>query len=331
VITRRELLIAGSAGLFLLAAPLASLAQQQGKVWRIGLLRVAPFTATDSHTRDALLQGLRELGYVEGKNFAIEYRFADGKLERLPALAAELVRLKVDVILSLGTVSTLAAQKATATIPIVMANVPDPVASGIVKGLARPGGNVTGLTDVTGELGPKNLEILRGMAPRLARVAVLFDPNNPSSILILKSIQVAAQSAGVVILPAQARSAQEIEDAFSTMKRENAGAVFVAGGNFFTQQIRQIADLALKHRLLSASMNTPHANAGVLTGYGSNFADNYRRMAYYVDRILKGARAGDLPIEQPTRFELVINLKTAKALGITVPQELLLRADRVIE
>ena len=327
---RRKLLVALGAGA--LASPLSPLAQPATKVWRVGFLRVAAeFTQVDSDLRDGFLRGLKDLGYVGGKNLVIEWRFAEGKAERLPGLAAELVRLKVDVIVALGTTSTSAAQKATTTIPIVMVNVADPVASGLVKGLARPGGNITGLTDLTSELGPKNLEILLGIMPKLNRVAVLFDPVSSASVIILQSYQPAAQRAGVTILPMPAGNAVEIENAFSKMIRENARAVIVAGGNLFTQQMRQIAELAVKHRLLSASTNSPHVQGGLLMSYAPNSVDNYRRAAYFVDRIFKGAKPGDLPVEQPTKFELVINTKTAKALGITIPQSIMARADRVIE
>ncbi len=254
-----------------------------------------------------------------------------GKAERLPGLAAELVRLKVDVIVASGTPSASAVQKATTAIPIVMLGVSDPVATGLVKSLARPGGNITGLTDLTGELGSKNLEILLGIMPKLNRAAVLYDPASPGSINVMNSYQPAAQKAGVTILPMQAGNAVEIEDAFSRMNRENVRAVIVAGGNLFTQQMHQIAELAVKHRLPSASINLPHVQRGILMGYASNQVDNWRRAAYYVDRIFKGTKPSDLPIEQPTRFELVVNMKTAKALGITIPQSILVRADRVIE
>lgn len=327
---RRKFLFALGAGA--LAAPLSSFAQQQGKVWRVGFLahRSRP-ASLDSDFYGAFPRGLRELGYVEGKNLVIEWRFADGKVERLPDLAAELVRLKVDVIVTSSTPTTSAAQKATTMIPIVMGPVADPVGSGFVKSLARPEGNITGLTNILVDISPKHLEMLLSMVPKLTRVAVLINPDNSSNIPMLKSVQAAAQRTSVKILPVEARSPQEIESAFSTMARQNTGAGIVMLDPFFFQQRRQIAELARKHRLPSISATTEYAEAGGLMGYGPNLADIYRRAATYVDKIFKGAKPGDLPVEQPTKFELVINGKTAKALGLIIPQSLLISADKVIE
>ena len=274
---------------------------------------------------------MRELGYVEGKNLVIEWRFADNEVERLSDLAAEFVRLKVDVIVAAGSVATSAAQKATATIPIVMGSSGDPVGSGFVNSLARPGGNITGITNLITEVGPKHLEMLRSMVSRLSRVAVLVDPANSAAAAILKSIQTAAPRTGVTILPAEARTPQEIETAFSNMARQNAGAVIVVQGSLFIQQWRQIAELAAKHRLPSITASREYPTTGGLMSYGPNYAENYRRAATYVDKILKGAKSADLPVEQPTKFELFINRKTAKALGLTIPQSLLISADKVIE
>lgn len=305
-------------------------AQQQGKVWRIGFLAPTPASLSSQNT-DAFLQGMRELGYVEGKNLAIDWRFADGKYERSPGLAAELVQLKVDAIVVAGTPAASAAQEATATIPIVMANAGDPVGTGLIKSLARPGGNTTGLTNITDELGPKQLEMLQGMVPKLSRVAVLFNPGNSSNIAILKSIEAAAQRAGVKILPVEAQTQQQIENAFSMAVRSNAGAIIVAADLFFIQQQRQIAELTATNRLPSIAWFREFVEAGVLMTYGPSYADMYRRAAVFVDKILKGAKPGDLPVEQPTKFELFINRKTAKALGLTIPQSLMISADRVIE
>ena len=327
---RRKLLVA--VGLGALAAALPSIAQQQGKIWRIGFLapRSRP-TSSDPDVYSAFPQGMRELGYVEGKNFVVEWRFADGKFERLPGLAAELVKMKVDVIVAAGTVATEVAQRATTTIPIVIAASVDPVGSGFVKSLARPGGNITGLSLATSDFSPKHLELLMTVVPKLSRVAVLVSPDNSAHPGVLKSIQAAAQKLGVQVLPVSARTPEDIERGFAVMKREHAEAVIVAADAFFVLQRRQIVELALKHRLASMAPNREYAAAGGLMSYGQNVADFYRRAATFVDKILKGAKPGELPIEQPAIFELVINRKTAKTLGISLPQELLLRADRVIE
>ena len=325
---RRKLVIA--LGASALAAPFGSFAQQPGKVWRIGFL--SPASASGYANRvEALRAGLRELGYVEGKNLVIEWRFADGKYERLPGLAAELVQLKMDVIVTVTTPATSAAQKATTTLPIVMGNVSDPVGAGIVKSLAHPGGNITGLSNIATDISPKLLEMLHSMAPKLSRVVVLVNPNNSYHTTALKDVQAAAQRTGVTILSLDARTPQEIEKAFSAMAREKAGAVIVLRDPFFVEQLRQIAELAAKHRLPSISGTPDYAEAGGLMSYGSSSTDQIRRVATYVDKILKGAKPADLPVEQPTKFELFINGKTAKALGLKIPQSLLVMADKVIE
>ena len=274
---------------------------------------------------------MRDLGYVEGKNLVIEWRFADGMSERLPGLAAELVQLKVDVIVAATTPATAAAQKATTTIPIVMASVGDPVGSGFVKSLAHPGGNITGLSNLTGDLGRKHLELLLILLAKLSRVAVLTNPANSTGATILTSIQAAAQRTGVLVLPIEARSPQEIESAFSLMTREKAEAFIMATDALFAQQYRQIVELASKLRLPSIDGLREFAEAGGLMSYGTNRAENYARAATYVDKIFKGAKPGDLPVEQPTKFELVVNAKTAKALSIKIPQAILVQATEVIE
>ncbi len=329
--TRRKLLIALGAGA--LAAPLGSFAQQPSKVWRIGFLspRSRPNSLESDVLFDAFLRGMRELRYVEGKNLVIEWRFADGNYERLPDLAAELVRLRVDVIVSAGTNAISAAQKATATIPIVMATSPDPVGLGFVKTLAHPGGNITGLSNLNVDTSPKHLEMLLSMVPKLSRVAILGNSANLQNAMNLKDFQAAAQRTNVRILPADARTAPEIEKAFSAMVREKAEAVIVARDGLFIQQVRQIAELAVKNRLPSISALLEYVEAGGLMSYGSSDTDHYRRAATYVDKILKGAKPGDIPVEQPTRFELFINGKTAKALGLKIPQSILVQATRVIE
>jgi putative ABC transport system substrate-binding protein len=328
--TRRKLIIALGAGA--LTAPFGSFAQQQGKIWRVGFLALrSPTASIPVASYGAFLQGMRELGYVEGKNLIIERRLAEGKVERLPDLAAELVQLKVDVIVTAGAQPTSAAHKATTTIPIVMGNSIDPVGSGFIVSLARPGGNITGLSNLIGDLSPKHFEMLRSMVPKLSRVAILMNPTNSGHAMILKTVQTAAQKSGVKILPVQARSPQEIESAFSTMTKHNAEAVIVANDAFLNQQRRQIAELAAKNRLASVAAVREYVEAGGLMSYGPNFVESYRRAATYVDKIFKGAKPGDLPVEQPTKFELVINHKTAKALGLTIPQSLLISADKVIE
>jgi len=328
---RRNTLIA----LFAFSAasgPLASLAQQPGKVWRVGFLtaRRRP-DSIDADFIGGLPRGMRELGYIEGKNLVIEWRFTDGRAERLPELAAELVRLKVDVIVSGSSQAIRALQKATTTIPIVMATSGDPIGSGFVASLARPGGNITGLSNLFGDIGPKQLELLLSIVPKLSRVAVLVNPINPANATGLKNVQSAAQRVNVKVLPVEAQTAQEIENAFSLMTRENVGAVMVEVDAFFIQQQRSIAELAAKHRLPSVSGVREFAEAGGLMSYGPNLAEQFRRAAVYVDKIFKGAKPGDLPVEQSTAFEFHINSKTAKALGLAIPKVFLFQADRVIE
>jgi putative ABC transport system substrate-binding protein len=306
----------------------ASLAQPQGKVWRVGIL--SPTSASlSSSNANAFLKGMRELGYIEGRNLAVERRFADGRLERLPGLAAELVQLKVDVIVVQSSPAISAAQKATTTIPIVMTSAGDPVRSGFVKSLARPGGNITGLSIMSGDTGAKLLELLRSVVPKLSRVAML----TPSAAYgaISQSVQATAQKGGVKTLVAEASTPQEIENAFSMMVREKADAVIVGSPSVFGQQHRQIAELALKYRMPSMFQDRVTVENGGLISYGQKITDFYERSATYVDKILKGAKPGDLPVEQPVSFELVVNLKTAKALGLTIPQTILVRADEVIE
>ena len=306
----------------------APLAQQPGKVWRVGFLSLSAASLTSPYS-NAFLKGMRELGYVEGKNLVIEWRFADGKLERLPGLAAELVRLKVDVMVAGGSPAIGAAQKATTTIPIVMTPAGDPVGSGFVKSLARPGGNITGLSVMSGDTGAKLLELLRSVVPKLSRVAVLTPSTTYSPIS--KGVQDGAQKAGVKTLVVEASTPQDIENAFAMMVREKADAVIVGSPTTFAQQHRQIAELALKYRLPSMFQDRVYVEAGGLMSYGTKFTDVYLRAASYVDKILKGAKPGDRPVEQPVSFELVVNLKTAKAIGLTIPQTILLRADEVIQ
>jgi len=308
----------------------APLAQQPGKIWHVGYLSLSSISLSSPDTQ-AFLKGMRELGYVEGENLVIEWRFADGKFERLPGLAAELVQLRVDVIVAVASAAIGAAQKATTTIPIVMATTGDPVGSGFVRSLARPGGNITGLSNMGGDTGAKLLDLLLSAAPKVSRVAVLVNPASPTYRAISESVQAGAQKPGVKTLLAKASTPQEIENAFSMLVGENADALIVGSAPFFNLQRQQIAELAIKHRLPSMFGIRSSVEAGGLMSYGQQRTDNYLRAATYVDKILKGAKPGDLPVEQPTKLELVINLKTAKALGLTIPQSLLLRADEVIQ
>jgi putative ABC transport system substrate-binding protein len=316
----------------LLAAPLAAEAQQAAKVARIGYL--AGSLAGDLHMPEAFRQGLRDLGYVEGRNVVIEYRDAEGKLARLPALAAELVALKVDVILAVGTLHALAAQQATKTIPIVFAAAGDPVTDGLVTSLARPGGNVTGLSLLTPELVAKRLEQLKQAVPEVSRVAVLWHPGGAAERTqkdILKEAEVAARALGVRLQFVEARGPADFDRAFSDMTGARAGALTVLGSTMFLIERRRLVDLAAKSRLPAVYGLREFVAAGGLMAYGPNAADLFRHAATYVDKILKGAKPAELPVEQPTKFELVINLKTAKALGLTIPPSVLGRADEVIQ
>ena len=320
----------GTLAVFLLAGPLAAEAQAPAKVSRIGFLSVG--SPTDNlFTLEAFQQGLRELGYVEGQNIAIEYRFAEGRPERLPVLAADLVRLKVAVIVTGSPPAPEAAKRATSTIPIVFAVIGDPVAQGLVASLAWPGGNITGLANLAQEVVGKQLELLKEVAPKVSRVAVLQNPSNHAHLFVLRQAEGAARALGVQLHILQARTPPEIEAAFAAMSRQRAGGVVVLRDTLFLTQRTQIAALAAKSRLPAVYGLREEAEAGGLMAYGANVLLMYRRAATYVDKILKGVKPADLPVEQPTKFELVINLKTAKALGLTIPQSLLQRADEVIQ
>ena len=327
---RRNVVLAFGAGV--LAAAARSLAQQREKVWRIGVLSARRGPASlDADYYGGFPDRMRELGYVEGRNLAIEWRFAEGRYERLPALAAELVKMNVDVILALGPPGALAAQKATASIPVVMVVSVDPVAAGLVKSLRQPGGNITGLSNLGGDLGAKHVEMLQAVVPRLASVAVLFNPANAGHVAMQKNIEAAARKSGIGVLRLPAQTAAEIDAAFVTIAKGRSAALIVTLDPFFIQQEAQIAGLATRHRLPSIFPNREYAQAGGLLSYGQNQREIYRRAAGYVDRILKGAKPRDLPVEEPTRLELVVNERTAKAIGVTLPRELLLRADHVID
>jgi putative ABC transport system substrate-binding protein len=328
--SRRVFLATMSLGLL---APIGTEAQPAGKIARIGYLSLN--AGANTHLGDAFRQGLRDLGYVEGRNVVIELRDAGGKPERLPALAAELVALKVDVILTGGgTPPALAAKQATKTIPIVFASAPDPVTDGLVTSLARPGGNVTGLSNLNAELVGKCLEQLKQAAPGATRVAVLSQPgfvDERTGKDMLKAAEVAARTLGVRLQLVEARGPADLDRAFSEMTKAHAGALTVLPSAMLFTARRRLADLATKNRLPAVYAQREFVEAGGLMSYGPSLADLFRRAATYVDKILKGAKPADLPVEQPTKFELVINLKTAKALGLTIPQSLLLRADEVIQ
>lgn len=317
--------------LALAAAPFSPLAFSQGKVWRVGILSPRSQGAFATDPFAGFLRGMRELGYVDGKNVNYELRFADGRYDRLPQLAAELVQRKVDVIVTGGTPATRAAQKATGTIPIVMGSASNPVDSGLVASLARPGANITGVSTMATDVGPKQLEMLLAAIPGKNRIAVLVNPGNPSHQSSLKNLQAAVQQAKVQLIVMEAQSVEEIERAFALMKQKNAQGLILAIDSLFIQQQVQIAALAKKAALPAIFASREFAEAGGLMSYGQSLAENYRRAAAYVDRILKGAKPADLPVEQPTAFELFVNISTAKAFGIKVPQTLLMRADKIVE
>jgi putative ABC transport system substrate-binding protein len=316
---------------FLTTASLAE-AQQPKKVPRIGYL--APRDAASESTRSEPIRlALRERGYVEGQNIATEYRYAEGKLDRLPELAAELVRLKVDIIVVGGDPGVRAAKNATKTIPIVMTGVGlDPVDAGLVESLARPGGNVTGVTNLVTELGGKRLELLKEAVPKLARVAVLYEPASPPSVMDVKEIlPVAARALRLTIQPWEVRAADGFEKVFAAITKWRPEGLYVTGGALMAANRKRITDFALKSRLPSVYGSRENVDAGGLMYYGADQADSYRRVAYYVDRILKGAKPADLPVEQPMKFDFVINLKTANQIGLTIPQWTPMKADKVIQ
>jgi putative ABC transport system substrate-binding protein len=322
----------GTLGLSVFAAPLAAEAQQAGKVARIGYLTTN--LAANPQQRDAFLQGLRDLGYIESRNLVIESRSAEGNLDRFPALAAELVTLKVDVIVAASTPPALAAKRATSTIPVVFAAAADAVASGLVTSLGHPGGNVTGLSFLAPELVGKCLEQLKQAVPGVSRVAVLSHPGalgERTEREMLKRAEVTARGLGVRLQFLEARRPDDFDRDFSEMNKGRAGALTVLTSIMLFDERKRLVDLAAKNRLPAVYPWREAVDAGGLMAYGANLNDLYRRAATYVDKILKGAKPADLPVEQPTKFELVINLKTAKALGLTIPPSLLGRADEVIQ
>ena len=316
----------------LICANLAE-AQQPNKVHRIGYLSPGD-AASDSTRSEAIRRALRDLGYIDGQNIAIEYRYAEGKSGRNPELAAELVRLKVDVIVIAGADPLIrAAKNATKTIPIVMTGSGiDPVVAGHVESLARPGGNVTGITNLARELGGKRLELLKETVPKLARVAVPYDPANPASVIEVKeALPVAARALRLTIQPWEVRAAKDFEEVFAALNKQRPDGFYVLAGGLMTANQKRIVGFALKNRLPSVCANREAVDAGGLMYYGADLADSYRRVAYFVDRILKGAKPADLPVEQPTKFEFVINLKTEKQIGVTIPPDVPARATKLIK
>jgi ABC-type uncharacterized transport system substrate-binding protein len=305
-------------------------AQQAGKVHRIGVLFGTPrsFNMTRVET---FRQGLRELGYVEGKNVMIDYRYADGKLDLLPALASELVQLKVDVIVTSATSGVLAAKQATNTIPIIFTALGDPVGSGLVANLARPGGNVTGLSIVATELSGKRLELLKEALPKVTRVVVLWNPTSSGESLQFKETQAVAKALGVQLQSMKVQGANDFETGFQVVKKEGAQALLVIPSPVTNSNLKQILEFAAKNRLPAMYAGPEVVHAGGLMSYAPNYADQFRRAAIFVDKILKGAKPADLPVEQATKFEFIINLKTAKQIGVTIPPNVLARADKVIK
>ena len=314
----------------LLALPFSARAQQTKKVWRIGYLSAGD-PASDSARAEAFRQGLRELGYIEGQNIAIEWRFADEKLDRLPDLATEIVGLKVDVIVTTGGPPTRAAMNATKSIPIVMINISDPVALGFVSSLAKPGGNITGLSSVQVELGGKRLELLKEIVPKLSRVGVLVNREVPGYSVQMKEVKLAAQVLGLQLQELEMRGRDDLEKAFISITNRRVGAITGLTNPTFTSLLGRVVELALKNRLPTIYGDGRFPDAGGLMSYGPNSLDMWHRAAVFVAKILKGTKPADLQVEQPMKFEFVINLKTAKQIGVTIPQWTLIKADRVIK
>jgi putative ABC transport system substrate-binding protein len=326
-IRRREFIsVLGAAA----AWPLTAHGQQSGKVWRIGLISGGSRASTFNIVA-GFPQGMRDLGYVEGKDFIMEYRFAEGNYERIPGVAAELIQSKVDIFVLATGAAIRPVQQATSTIPIIMGYSTDPVGNGFVASLARPGGNTTGLAASGDDTAPKQLELLTTIVLNLSRIGFLANPGNPNSSTLLASAQAAARIAGLVILPAEARNRADIQSAFATFAGERVGAIMVPADATFLVHRQRIAELAIQSRLPSMFVNREYVEAGGLMSYGENLKDFFRRAAIFVDKIFKGAKPGDLPVEQPTKFNLVINRKTADTLGVAIPPQLYIFADEVIE
>ena len=314
----------------LLALSVPVEAQQMGKVARVGFLGNST-AALEANLIGPFREGLRDLGYVEGKNIVIEWRWAEGKYERFPSLIAELIASKVDLIVTAGTPASLAVKKATMSIPLVMIAVGDPVATGLVASLARPGGNITGLTSISAEMEGKRLELLREVVPKISHIAVLWNAGSPVQVIQERETRVAAEVLGMKMLSLGVRTQEEIETAFATIVRERPGALLVLADRLFLHHRARIMDFALQHRLPGVQAYVELVEAGGLMSYGPSYPGMHRRAAYFVDRILKGAKPADLPVEAPAKFELVVNLETAKQFGVTIPPNVLARADRVIK
>jgi putative tryptophan/tyrosine transport system substrate-binding protein len=321
---RRKTIIVGLLVALAFARSHLAEAQQAKKIFRIGYL-------TGSGGESSLRQGLRELGYVEGKNIIIEERFAEGNFDRLPALAAELVRLKVDVIVTRSTPAAVAAKNATSTIPIILAGGTDPVATGLVSSLARPGGNITGVTIMNEELAGKRLELLKETSPKVSRIGVLWNPVNPGAAAVFKQTQSAAHELSLSLQSLEVKTVNDLQGAFDAASKSGVNGLALLATAPINDHLKLVADLAVKNRLPSIYDRSEFVGAGGLMSYGPNVANMSRRAATYVDKVLKGANPGDLPVERPTKFELVINLKTAKALGLTIPPVVLMRAEKVIK
>jgi putative ABC transport system substrate-binding protein len=329
VITRRKLLAAFSASA--IAAPFAVLSQAQGKTPRVGFFYLGSRqSALETGRYGAFVQGMRDLGYVEGKNLVIESRYADGNPDRLPALAADLIKANVDVIVATGAPTYRALQQATA-IPVIITVGSDPVREGWAASMARPGGHFTGLTSTAADAGPKLLELLMAVIPRLSRVAVMVHPDNAGHPPQLKTIMSVAQKVDIHVMLAETDTVQGIAREFAILAKQRVGAVILLNDTFFVQQLREFAAQSLKHRIPSISSLIEYAELGGVMSYGPDLVDNFRRAAAYVDKILKGTKPGELPIEQPARYRLSVNRKTAKALGLTFPQTIMVSTDKVIE
>jgi putative ABC transport system substrate-binding protein len=327
---RRRRFVAAAAGSALVLS-LPGGAQAQAKVWRIGFFYFGSRQSSlDTGRYNGFVQRMRALGYVEGKNITLETRFADGKIDQLPAIAAELVRSNADVIVATGSPVYSALRFATTSIPIVVTVTTDPVIEALAASLARPGGNFTGLTDTAADLGAKQLELLRAAVPQMTRLGVILNPDNVTHPTQLKRVMLPAQKLGLQTVIAEAGAVAEIEPAFAALVQERANAALLFGDTFFVQQLQQIAQAALKYRLASIYLIRDYAEAGGLMSFGPDIVDNFRRAATYVDRILQGAKPAELPFEQPDRYVLAVNLKTAKTLSLTIPQGVLLRADEVV-
>ena len=321
-------------GALLLALSVPAAAQQPGKVYRIGILAGSSQDPGEQHGNEALQQGLRELGYVEGKNVIMEYRYTEGNVALLPELAAELVRSKVDIIVAAaaGYVGVLAAKNATTTIPIVMSGMPfDPVELGLVESLARPGGNITGFTNLTTETVGKRLELLKETVPTLIRVAVLYDAANPGNVLHAKEVQTAGRALGLTVQLWEVRGTDDFERVFAALRQERPDGLYVSGGPLTRMNEKRIVDFAVQSGIPSVHDSREAVEAGGLMSYAYDNVDQYRRLASYVDKILKGTRPADLPVQRAMKFELVLNLKTAQQIGLTIPPEVLYQADKIIK